>query len=135
MQYSLSFGGGEGCSFQVTTRQLNIKGSVSQAEVFKLPEVAVHNKYPMPISWLSLRRSQPSPLNNNNCMESSPDGNKENFAKGCVLFFFFFKLGLSNVRSSCMCWKQSEDELGREETLYVLASHSHLSFAEAPWNI
>lgn len=81
MQYSLfSFREGEGCFFQVTARQLTIKSSVSQAEGFKLPDV-VHSKYPMPVSWLSLRRSQPSPLNNDNCMEFSPDGNKEKIAK------------------------------------------------------
>lgn len=67
-------------------------------------------------------------------MEFSPDDNKEKFAKGFGLVFFL-KVDLTNVRSSCMYWKQSGDELGREETLYVLTIQSHLSFAEALGNI
>lgn len=134
MRYSIfSFRGGEGCSFQVTARQLNIKCSVSQAEGFKLPEVVVHNKHPMPVSWLSLRRSQPSPLNNNNCMQFSPHGNKEKFARRFG-FFLKKKVDLTNVRSCCTCWKQSGDELGREETLHVLVIQSHLSFLRL-WGI
>lgn len=51
-------------------------------------------------------------------MEFSPGANKEKFAKGFG-FLSFLKVDLPNVRSSCMCWKQSGDELGREDTVYI----------------
>lgn len=66
-------------------------------------------------------------------MEFSPDYNKEKFAKSFV--GFFFKVDLTNVRSSCMCRKQSGAEVGREETLYILVIQNHLSFAETLGNI